>query len=59
MELAKLIKELETRISQRKLYNYKPYGHPDTLCPDGALWKEKQLEGWATWSNKPWQYGFS
>ena len=58
MELAKLIKELETRISQRKLYNYKPYGHPDTLCPDGALWKEKQLEGWATWSNKPWQWDF-
>ena len=59
MELDDLLKQLEQRIAQRKIYNHVPYGHPDTLCPDGWLWKEKHEEGlWGEWSNKPWQVDF-
>ncbi len=38
-----------------KLLFHRPYGHPDTLCPDGKLWKS---QGWETWTNKPWQLEF-
>ncbi len=51
----KLLKLFEDRLSQSKFYQYRPYGHPDTLCPDGELWKEM---GWEPWSNKPWQLDF-
>lgn len=38
---------------------YLPYGHPETLCPDGALWKfNREYLGWSEWSNKPWQMEF-
>ena len=59
LDLATILRELEIQISQRKLYAYKPFGHPDTLCPDGELWKLMQeTNGWETWSNKPWQLEF-
>lgn len=38
---------------------YLPYGHADTLCPDGPVWKlENALGNWGPWSNKPWQMDF-
>ena len=59
MELKEVLKHLEARIAQRKLYTHLPYGHKDTLCPDGAMWKEKHALGeWDEWSNKPWQLDF-
>lgn len=61
MELAEALEHLEKRFAQNKLFSYRPYGHPDTLCPDGKLWKEmSQLKEspWTTWSNKPWQMNF-
>ena len=54
-DLESVLKELEKRVRERKLYNYRPYGHPDTLEPDGKLWIEKK---WEHWSNKPWQLDF-
>ncbi len=58
-ELEDLLKQLSTRIGQRKLYTYLHYGHPDTLCPDGRMWKEMHEKGlWDEWSNKPWQMEF-
>lgn len=57
--LPDLLKQLETRIAQRKMYNHVPYGHPDTLCPTGKLWMQKEKQGlWGPWSNKPWQLDF-
>jgi len=57
-----LLKQLEIRSSQRKLYTYRPYGHPDTLSPDGDLWKRMAAlppeDKWIEWSNKPWQLDF-
>lgn len=42
-----------------RLMLYRPYGHPDTLCPDGPIWKAKHESGeWDEWSNKPWQWDF-
>jgi phage terminase large subunit-like protein len=59
IDTRQLLKALEHRIKQRKVYLHLPYGHPDTLCPDGALWKEKHASGdWDSWSNKPWQLDF-
>jgi len=53
------LKELYRRIARQNLYRYRPYGHPDTLCPDGVMWKKlhekKKLQAW---SNKPWQLEF-
>lgn len=41
------------------LSRYLPFGHPDTLCPDGKFWKAMHAEGkWGEWSNKPWQLEF-
>jgi len=58
-DIAELLAQLETRIAQRKLYNHLPYGHPDTLCPDGEKWKRENARGeWGEWSNKPWQTEF-
>jgi len=57
--IEELLYQLETRIAQRRLYLHLPYGHKDTLCPDGKMWKAKQEEGvWGEWSNKPWQLDF-
>lgn len=54
-----LLKQLTTLAQQRKLYAYRPYGHPDMDSPDGVVWKEKHiLNGWEAWSNKPWQVEF-
>lgn len=61
MDALEVLKHLEKRISERKMYNYKPYGHPDTLCPDGRDWAEnasKEESPWSEWSNKPWQLDF-
>lgn len=59
MQLEDALVEIRRRLAYRKLADYKPYGHPDTLCPDGALWKERCLsDGWEMWSNKPWQLDF-
>lgn len=50
---------LREYVLYNQLQAYKPYGHPDTLCPDGALWKLKRDNGeWETWSNRPWQFNF-
>lgn len=50
---------LDHLAERRKMYAYRPYGHPDTLCPNGVLWKEMAERGeWVEWSNKPWQYDF-
>lgn len=50
-----LKEELDRRIAQSQFRKYRPLGHPDTLCPDGSLWKSM---GWDEWSNKPWQLEF-
>ena len=55
MDAIEALKLLERRISERKIYNYRPFGHPDTLYPDGELFKESD---WVKWSNKPWQLDF-
>jgi len=35
------------------------HDHPDTLCPDGRVWKAKHEAGeWGEWSNNPWQLDF-
>jgi len=58
-DIQELLKQLETRVAQRKMILHLPYGHPDTLCPDGARWKELNSKGLAdTWSNRPWQTEF-
>ena len=57
-----LLEQYRQRVAQRKLYNYRPYGHPDTLSPDGELWKRMnalpEADRWVEWSNKPWQLDF-
>ena len=55
MDAIEALKLLERRISERKIYNYRPFGHEDTLYPDGELFKESD---WVKWSNKPWQLDF-
>ncbi len=46
-------------IRYNRLPTYRPYGHPDTLCPDGALWKLfRDIGQWGEWSNRPWQLDF-
>jgi len=50
---------LAKHAEQNKIARHIPYGHPDTLCPDGKVWKEKFEAGeWQKWSNKPWQWDF-
>ena len=53
--LAELQAELEARAAEAEFWRYRPYGHPDTLCPGGELFKRM---GWGKWSNKPWQLEF-
>ena len=54
-----LFRKLASRINQRKLFTHRPYGHTDTLCPDGKLWQlNNKLGLWEDWSNKPWQLEF-
>lgn len=56
-ELPKL--DPERVIATRQMYLFRPYGHPDTLCSDGEMWKTKYKRGeWIEWSNKPWQKDF-
>ena len=55
MDEQELLKLYEERLAQSSFRRYRPYGHPDTLCPDGVLWKRS---GWEKWSNKPWQLEF-
>jgi len=54
-EAIQVLKALERRVRETRLYRYRPFGHPDTLCPDGGLWKKN---AWGGWSNKPWQLDF-
>jgi len=62
MSPEEVLRAFELRKAQRKLFNYLPYGHPDTLCPDGKRWKEmnalNEHDKWVEWSNKPWQLEF-
>lgn len=59
MQLEKITRNFARLAAERKIYAYRPYGHPDTLCPDGALWKINAKAGqWGAWSNKPWQSQF-
>ena len=50
-----LLNEFQNKVSQSAFQRYRPYGHPDTLYPDGALLLK---EGWGEWTNKPWQLEF-
>lgn len=51
MQLEDALLEIRRRIVQRKMYDYRPYGHTETLCgPENPLV--------STWSNKPWQWDF-
>lgn len=56
MDPVELLAQLERRIAERKIYNYRPFGHPDTIWPDGEIYKEHPE--WVKWSNKPWQLDF-
>ena len=59
MDDAELLRAYEARVAQLTFRKYRPFGHPDTLCPDGIQWKLNQKEkGWVAWSNKPWQLDF-
>lgn len=54
-----LLHELKEARETNKIEQYVPYGHPETLCPDGALWKEKHNSGeWDYWSNHGFQWEF-
>ena len=50
-----LRREFQTRLAQAKFYQYRPFGHPDTLCPDGKVFKKL---AWEAWTNKSWQLEF-
>ena len=53
------LERLKEALRYNKLARYRPYGHPDTLCPDGSLWQARSSSGeWGKWSNKPWQTDF-
>ena len=56
MDAIEVLEQLAKRIAQRKIYTYTPFGHPDTLYPDGRMFKEHPE--WVKWSNKPWQMDF-
>jgi len=47
--------EMEARSREAGFRRYRPYGHPDTLWPDGELLLRS---GWGEWTNKPWQLEF-
>lgn len=50
-DISDTLEEIARRIAERKLYNYLPYGHPDTLYGP-------QNPDVPEWSNKPWQLNF-
>ena len=50
-EKAELLKVFLLALGRDKIRGYRPYGHPDTLWPNGAHAQRK-------WSNKPWQRDF-
>lgn len=54
-QIAEVLHAANEMGKHRLLFKYRPFGHPDTLCPDGRLWKQKK---WETWTNKPWQLDF-
>lgn len=51
LNLAKAFIAAANMKRQRALYEYLPYGHPDTLWPDGAKCVRE-------WTNNPWQLEF-
>ena len=53
--IEELKKEYQLRLASANFNKYRPFGHPDTLCPHGKMWKVK---GWEPWTNKPWQLEF-
>ena len=53
------LEEISRQLRENRLFQYLPYGHPDTLCPDGKVFEERAKAGdWVEWSNKPWQLDF-
>ena len=48
----KLVADL---VKYNRLLFHRPYGHPDTLSPNGNMFK---AQGWEEWSNNPWQLEF-
>jgi phage terminase large subunit-like protein len=63
LKLANILVEYRENLKYQKFSNYRPYGHPETLCPDGKVWRihrndlNEELQ-WESWSNKPWQLEF-
>lgn len=55
MNKEELLRAYKERVAQASFKRYRPYGHPDTLCPDGKVWKRS---GFGKWTNKPWQLEF-
>lgn len=55
MKPEELQKAFEQAKREAAFARYRPLGHPDTLCPDGELWRAM---GWPEWTNKPWQLDF-
>lgn len=54
-----LLKKVARIASERKMFAYRPYGHPEMESPDGEQWKYLRSKyGWEEWSNKPWQTDF-
>lgn len=54
-----LVERFSLELKFNKLDYYKPYGHPETLMPDGRIFKERfERKDWTEWSNKPWQLDF-
>ena len=59
VKLAALVAKFNREIAVDRISAYLPFGHPATLCPDGAIWKQKFAAGqWENWTNKPWQLDF-
>jgi phage terminase large subunit-like protein len=56
----KILAEIEYALKyETNLEFYLPYGHPDTLCPNGKLWIEQNKRDiWEPWSNRAWQVEF-
>lgn len=51
VEKQELLKAFLLQLNRNRILTYRPYGHPDTLWPNGIACKRK-------WSNKPWQLEF-
>lgn len=50
-EKQQLLQALLLSVNRNRILTYRPYGHPDTLWPNGSHCKRR-------WSNKPWQLEF-